>query len=65
MKIDGYTAAEWNNRDELELVITDTETGEEVRFVNHVEYGKPEWPPLDANGDDWYIEKPTQDDNTE
>lgn len=54
-KIDGYTPKQWCNDPNAVLVI---ESDGEVtaRFKNHIEYGEPAWPPLEANGDRWYIE---------
>jgi len=55
MKIDGYTAEEWVNSD-TRLLIKD-EDGNEIEFIEHYEYGEPAWPPLEANGKNWWIKE--------
>jgi len=55
MKIDGYTPQEWVEDESLELVIEDAD-GNKVSFKEHFIRGEPDWPPLEANGENWWIE---------
>lgn len=64
--ISGYTAEEWCNDKNLKLVIERQEaTGETeyITFHDHWQLNEssgqlePHWPPLESNGDVWYIEQ--------
>lgn len=60
-EISGYTPAEWCKNEALILVIDDIDdngdVAQSVRVRDHYVRGSPAWPPLEPNGDEWYIEQ--------
>jgi hypothetical protein len=59
-RISGYTPEQWvNDEDAMLIIVEEEENGNIIKrpFGSNIVRGEPQWPPLEENGDYWFIGK--------